>query len=306
MVTRVKVDGYTYNNPNETDLEFTKYVDSETNVVTPIIENLEYVTLTVFPNPEEATVVLTADGYQQEGNSITVLSGGDETAQTGIFDLLLRLNRQHEGEILVDKIDINEYGDEAYFDEVAAVKALIDVSDLPTVEVGKQTIENVKLKAYDKTGSVVDVEFVPETISAEVEISAPSKEVNLNFVPTGSMPFGKAISSYNFSTNKVTVYGTNNVISGISAIDIKVDVSKLNSDTELDVDIPKPTGVKSLSQNSVKVKVFVTDVATKSNVYSVNITGVNTILIYNCINACDIRMMLECRFTSSYMIFTYI
>lgn len=75
MVTRVKVDGYTYNNPNETDLEFTKYVDSETNVVTPIIENLEYVTLTVFTDPEEATVVLTAEGYQQEGNSITVLSG---------------------------------------------------------------------------------------------------------------------------------------------------------------------------------------------------------------------------------------
>ena len=167
-------------------------------------------------------------------------------------------------------------GPQYRLDEVATVKALIDVSDLPTVEVGKQTIENVKLKAYDKTGNVVDVEFVPETISAEVEISAPSKEVNLNFVPTGSMPFGKAISSYNFSTNKVTVYGANSVISGISAVDIKVDVSKLSSDTELDVDIPKPSGVKSLSQNSVKVKIYVTDVATKSNVYSVNITGINT------------------------------
>ena len=85
-------------------------------------------------------------------------------------------------------------GPQYRLDEVAAVKALIDVSDLTTVEVGKQTIENVKLKAYDKVGNVVDVEFVPEVISAEVEISAPSKEVNLNFVPTGSMPFGKAIS----------------------------------------------------------------------------------------------------------------
>ena len=167
-------------------------------------------------------------------------------------------------------------GPQYRLDEVAAVKALIDVSDLPNVEVGKQTIENVKLKAYDKSGNVVDVEFVPETISADVEISAPSKEVNLNFVPTGSMPFGKAISSYNFSANKVMVYGSNNVINSINGIDIKVDVSKLTSDTTLDVDIPKPTGVKSMSQNSIKVKIFVTDVATKSNIQSVNITGINT------------------------------
>ena len=167
-------------------------------------------------------------------------------------------------------------GPQYRLDEVASVKALIDVSDLPNIEVGKQTIENVKLKAYDKSGNVVDVEFVPETISADVEISAPSKEVNLNFVPTGSMPFGKAISSYNFSSNKVTVYGSNSVINGINGIDIKVDVSKLTSDTTLDLDIPRPTGVKSMSQNSIKVKIFVTDVATKSNIESVNITGINT------------------------------
>ena len=167
-------------------------------------------------------------------------------------------------------------GPQYRLDEVASVKALIDVSDLPNIEVGKQTIENVKLKAYDKSGNVVDVEFVPETISADVEISAPSKEVNLNFVPTGSMPFGKAISSYNFSSNKVTVYGSNSAINGINGIDIKVDVSKLTSDTTLDLDIPRPTGVKSMSQNSLKVKIFVTDVATKSNIESVNITGINT------------------------------
>ena len=172
-----------------------------------------------------------------------------------------------------DEITIR--GPEYKLAEVASVKALIDVTDLPSVEVGKQTIENVKLKAYDKLGNVVDVEFVPETISADIEISAPSKEVNLVFVPTGSMPFGKAISSYTFSSNKVTIYGQNSVINGINDINIEVDVSKLNSDTTLDLDIPKPSGVKKLSINTIKVKINVTDVATKSNVQTVNITGIN-------------------------------
>lgn len=215
-------------------------------------------------NPSVATVII----YEKVSDSRTLT-----------YDVLNeeKLDKKYVIDNVSLKTDtVTIRGPQYRLDEVATVKALIDVSDLPNVEVGKQTIENVKLKAYDKSGNVVDVEFVPETISADVEISAPSKEVSLNFVPTGSMPFGKAISSYNFSSNKVTIYGANNVISDVSAIDIKVDVSKLTSDTELDVDIPKPTGVKSLSQNSIKVKVFVTDVATKSNVYSVNITGINT------------------------------
>ena len=215
-------------------------------------------------NPSVATVII----YEKVSDSRTLT-----------YDVLNeeKLDKKYVIDNVRLKTDtVTIRGPQYRLDEVATVKALIDVSDLPNVEVGKQTIENVKLKAYDKSGNVVDVEFVPETISADVEISAPSKEVSLNFVPTGSMPFGKAISSYNFSSNKVTIYGANNVISDVSAIDIKVDVSKLTSDTELDVDIPKPTGVKSLSQNSIKVKVFVTDVATKSNVYSVNITGINT------------------------------
>lgn len=215
-------------------------------------------------NPSVATVII----YEKVSDSRTLT-----------YDVLNeeKLDKKYVIDSVNLKTDtVTIRGPQYRLDEVAAVKALIDVSDLPNVEVGKQTIENVKLKAYDKSGNVVDVEFVPETISADVEISAPSKEVNLNFVPTGSMPFGKAISSYNFSANKVMVYGANSVINSINGIDIKVDVSKLTSDTTLDVDIPKPTGVKSMSQNSIKVKIFVTDVATKSNIQSVNITGINT------------------------------
>ncbi len=215
-------------------------------------------------NPSVATVII----YEKVSDSRTLT-----------YDVLNeeKLDKKYVIDSVNLKTDtVTIRGPQYRLDEVAAVKALIDVSDLPNVEVGKQTIENVKLKAYDKSGNVVDVEFVPETISADVEISAPSKEVNLNFVPTASMPFGKAISSYNFSANKVMVYGANSVINSINGIDIKVDVSKLTSDTTLDVDIPKPTGVKSMSQNSIKVKIFVTDVATKSNIQSVNITGINT------------------------------
>ena len=53
---------------------------------------------------------------------ITVITGKTGAGKTGVIDLLLRLNRQHEGSITIDKIDINEYADDLYFDSVAAVR----------------------------------------------------------------------------------------------------------------------------------------------------------------------------------------
>lgn len=64
-------------------------------------------------------------------NSITVLSGEDETAQTGIFDLLLRLNRQHEGDITLDGIKINEISDKSYYSIVSSVRRQTMFFDIP-------------------------------------------------------------------------------------------------------------------------------------------------------------------------------
>lgn len=65
------------------------------------------------------------------GNSLTVLSGSNETVQNGIFDLLLRLNRQHEGTITLDNIETKNINDNNYYSLVSCVRRdtmLFDVS----------------------------------------------------------------------------------------------------------------------------------------------------------------------------------
>ena len=54
--------------------------------------------------------------------NVTVITGKTGAGKTGIIDLLLKLNRQHEGEISIDKIGITEYADDIYFGSVAAVR----------------------------------------------------------------------------------------------------------------------------------------------------------------------------------------
>ena len=121
-----------------------------------------------------------------------------------------------------DKVIIK--GSQKQLDQVAIVKALLDVEDLTNPTVGTFTIKNVELKAYDKDGNTVDVEIVPSTIDVTVDIASPSKEVSIRIVPKGTVAFGKAISSLESSETKVTLYGDDAILEDLNYIEVPVDV----------------------------------------------------------------------------------
>ncbi len=54
-------------------------------------------------------------------NTINVITGNQKSGKTGVFDLLMKLNRQHEGEILIDNIDINDFDTDYYFNNISLV-----------------------------------------------------------------------------------------------------------------------------------------------------------------------------------------
>lgn len=166
-------------------------------------------------------------------------------------------------------------GAEYKINQVATIKALIDVEGLSKKEVGTQTLNDVALKAYDSEGNVVDVEFVPSKISAEIDLASPSKSVSLNFVPKGSLAAGKAIAGYTFSQSEVTVYGDSETLSSINSLDVVVDVSNLVNDTSFKAEIKKPSGVKSISVNYVTVNLAVTDSTSEPVKFNIPLTGIN-------------------------------
>lgn len=177
------------------------------------------------------------------------------------------------------RLDINEVtirGAEYKIKQVTTVKALIDLEQLPVKEAGTQTINNIELKAYDVKGNVVDVEFVPSKVNAEIDLSSPSKKVPLNFVSQGTMLTGKAIGEYSFSESEVTIYGDVETLNNINGIDVNVDISNIKEDSEFMVEIKKPSGVKSISTNYVTVSLKVTDSSTDPIKFEIPLTGINT------------------------------
>lgn len=173
----------------------------------------------------------------------------------------------------VDEVTIR--GAEYKIEQVASVKALIDLNNLTKKEAGTQTLNDITLKAYDNEGNVVDVEFVPSKIDAEIDLASPSKTIPLNFVPGGNLATGKAIGGYKFSQSEVTIYGDLDTLASINSLDVKVDVSNLSDNTSFKTEIKKPSGVKSVSVNYVTVDLQVTDSSSEPVKFSIPLDAIN-------------------------------
>ena len=146
-------------------------------------------------------------------------------------------------------------GAEHTLEKVSTVKALVDIKNIINPKAGVTTLSDVKLVAYDDTGNVVDVEMVPNKVTATVSIVSPSKEVPVKIIPKGEVSFGKAISSMTSSVSKVIVYGDEDALDELQYIPIEIDVNGLSENKTFDVKLSKPQGVRSISESSASVTI---------------------------------------------------
>lgn len=214
-------------------------------------------------NPSVATVII----YKKVSDTRTLTY---DLVNTEKLDNTLIVNSV---KLNVDEVTIR--GAEYKIEQVTTVKALIDLDQLSQKEAGTQTINDIDLKAYDVKGNIVDVEFVPTKVNAEIDLASPSKVVPLNFVSKGTLATGKAIGNYIFSENEVTVYGDSETLESIKGIDVEVDVSDIKEDSTFKVEIKKPVGIKSISTNYVTVTLDITDSSSEPVKFDIALTGMN-------------------------------
>ena len=202
-------------------------------------------------NPSTVTVII----YQKQSKTMTLsvdLINQDKLDQKLTID---DINYE------TDKVVIK--GAEHQLNEVASVKAILDIDDIPEQKSGNVTVKDVPLKAYNKAGDVVDVEIVPSKIDVNLKISSPSKEVPIKIIPEGEVSFGKAISSISQSETKLTVYGDQETLKDITYIPVNVDVTDLKENKEYKLELNKPVGTRSLSVNNITVKITLDSVSNK-------------------------------------------
>lgn len=203
------------------------------------VNNLDYII-----SPSEVTVVIYPKVSEVRTLSIDVLNT-DKLDQTLVVS-----------NVLLDRDEVIIKSHEAKLAKVASVKALIDVNSLNATQAGTYTLENVKLVAYDEKGTeLTDIEIIPETVTATVTITSPSKVVPIQIVPIGDVAPGSAIESIESSVTQVTVYADEEILAALNYIEVEIDVTGLNEDKTYQKVINKPNGARSISETSITINV---------------------------------------------------
>ena len=163
-------------------------------------------------------------------------------------------------------------------EQVATVKALVDINSLPDFELGERIVVSAPLRAYDEAGNVVDVEISPARVDVELLIDSPSKQVPIQVIPNGSVVYNMGISNLIVNNNEntmVTLYGPSEVLSTSEYLPVNINVDGLSEDTQFRVNLEKPSGVKHMSIDNVTVDVKLSSDISNVDIENVSISTIN-------------------------------
>lgn len=127
------------------------------------------------------------------------------------------------------------------------------------LEIGKGLNETVNgkatVKALDRDLNKLDVTIEPSSVAVSLKVSIPSKTVSIEPKQTGKAKDGIRITSMSVDPKEVTLFGSESDLEKIDEINLPVNISKIDGDTELELDLNKPESVQKMSLGKAKVKI---------------------------------------------------
>ena len=164
--------------------------------------------------------------------------------------------------VVLDRDSVTVKGATHQLEKVAIVKAIIDIDKISNVKVGTTTLSDVPLIAYDSEGNKLDIEIVPEKVTATIKITSPSKEVPIRLIAKGETN-GVAIKSLYSPTTSVIVYGNSDAVNGIEYLPVNVDVNGVKEDKNYTINLTKPTGIREISVKTINVELKVDTIVSR-------------------------------------------
>ncbi len=205
--------------------------------------------------------------------SVTVTIKKKVTTRLNISFEFINTNKMDNiyslGEPTFDNTEVLVRASQDTIDEIAFVKALIDVTDVTS-----SFTRSARLVAYNQKGEPVTCDIIPETVNATVTVTSPSKEVPIIVRPVGVMPEGLAIDEVILDYSTVMVYAPDSVLETIECIYIDLDVSSITKNTVYSTAIAAPSGTKKISVTRVNMEIVVGEAVSKI-VYNVPTRFVN-------------------------------
>ncbi len=134
-------------------------------------------------------------------------------------------------------------------DQISYVKATVELNGTVNDTVYRQA----RVRALDRDLNKLDVSIEPEIVDVKVPIKSPSKSVAITPIQKGNPKEGYVIKSISISPNTISLFGKKSVLDSIDNVEVPFDVNGLDQDTELNIPVSLPEGVKTASTPEVKV-----------------------------------------------------
>jgi YbbR domain-containing protein len=154
---------------------------------------------------------------------------------------------------VTDPESVSVTGAEEVINSIAFIRGFVNVkSATETVH------QRVDLKAYDSQGNLLNISLNPATIDVTVPIINPKKSLPITITQTGQLPEGLALKSITVEPGEVTVYGPRHILDNMESIrGMEVDLSTIEEDQTLELNLTLPEGILIMKPEKVIVKVDV-------------------------------------------------
>lgn len=205
-------------------------------------------------------------------------------------------------DVKLNKNEVVVKASQQIIDEIAAVKALIDLSNSDLKDSGTYEIENIPVVAYDSKGNIIEeVEIVPSSLSATIVLDTYSLPVPISVQTTGNLVAGKAISDIkinNSSSYSIEIYGDKESIGEVKSVPVtlNIDGQGSNNSKTYTVSLSKPKGVKHMSADMITIELSFDDEKQKSieiGADSVTPKNLRTGLVANAYGENDITVQVK-------------
>ncbi len=153
-------------------------------------------------------------------------------------------------------------------DRISSVKAFVDVEGIKE----SMTLTDVPVRIYDNEGNQMNARIEPSTVTVELEVINPSKEVPIEVKTSGELPEGMRLVETSVGADNVTVYASSDQLDSIEQVETTpIDLSEITETTSLDVELLIPANATSLSREIIEVTIEV-EIETETTLENIDIT----------------------------------
>ncbi len=143
------------------------------------------------------------------------------------------------GKITVEPSEVEVTTGEDTLKELSSVEASLG----HLANLNKDTSTKASVVALDKNGEKLSAIINPEQVTVNVSVNAPTKEVPVNVVASGTMASNVSTIIYRTDHDTVELTGTQASLNEIDRISLPVNIQNVTTTTQVEVVVPVKEGV---------------------------------------------------------------